>query len=140
MPQTGGRTSRAQALEHGCPKCGALAGDPCVVPAGWTRPALHQERHIEATKHGATSAKTANDPQVELRSGRPSGHDPQRVAEATALRASGLMWREVAERMGISRAYAHALVSDPGGRAKAERQRRYDHKRAKQAQERLFDL
>lgn len=38
-----------------------------------------------------------------------------RAAEAARLRAQGLVYREIAERMGISRSYAAALICDPDG-------------------------
>jgi transposase len=39
----------------------------------------------------------------------------ERAAEAAELRARGLLYREIAERMGISISYAQDLISDPDG-------------------------
>jgi hypothetical protein len=39
----------------------------------------------------------------------------ERAQEAQALRDQGLIYREIAERMGISRTYAAALITDPTG-------------------------
>jgi hypothetical protein len=39
----------------------------------------------------------------------------RRAQEAIDLRNSGLEFKEIAERMGISRSYAHELVADPCG-------------------------
>lgn len=49
-----------------------------------------------------------------------------RAREAARLRATGMVLREIAERMGISASYAQELVADPSGEAKQERKRRYD--------------
>jgi 5-methylcytosine-specific restriction endonuclease McrA len=46
-----------------------------------------------------------------------------KVHQATALRASGLLWREVAERMNVSVSYAHQLASDPANFKRNARRR-----------------
>lgn len=51
---------------------------------------------------------------------------PERVAEAQLLRAQGVMYREIAERFGISTQTAHAWVNDPDGSLARQRKRRYD--------------
>lgn len=49
----------------------------------------------------------------------------ERRAEAQRLRAEGLLWREVAERLGVARATARAYVADPDGERLAARKRSY---------------
>lgn len=49
----------------------------------------------------------------------------ERRAEAQRLRAEGLLWREVAERLGVARATAHAYGADPDGSKLAARKRSY---------------
>jgi DNA-binding CsgD family transcriptional regulator len=46
-----------------------------------------------------------------------------RVAE---LRSEGLIYREIAQRLGISTSYAGELVDDPSGQKVRRRKRRYD--------------
>lgn len=47
------------------------------------------------------------------------------LREAERLRAEGLLWREIAERLGIARATAHAYGADPDGSKLAARKRSY---------------
>lgn len=49
----------------------------------------------------------------------------ERAAEAAELRAQGLLYREIAERMGISVSYAQDLVNDPDGSALRARKDTY---------------
>lgn len=49
----------------------------------------------------------------------------ERAAEAARLRAEGLKLREVAERMGLSVSYAHALLKDPDGSLDRARKQSY---------------
>jgi hypothetical protein len=49
----------------------------------------------------------------------------QRAELAAALRAEGLLQREIAERLGLSRTYVHALLSDPDGSKAAARKAGY---------------
>lgn len=48
-----------------------------------------------------------------------------RAEQAAALRSEGLLIREIAEQLGISRSYAHTLLDDPDG-AKAKARRKKD--------------
>lgn len=49
----------------------------------------------------------------------------ERAVKAAELRAQGLVYREIAERMGISISYAAALITDPDDRKARERKARY---------------
>jgi hypothetical protein len=49
----------------------------------------------------------------------------ERAQVAAALRAEGLLQREIAERMGLSRSYTSALLADPTGDADKARKDRY---------------
>jgi Homing endonuclease associated repeat len=49
----------------------------------------------------------------------------ERAQEAARLRAQGLLGREIAERMGVSRTYAHELLADPTGAASRARKDSY---------------
>lgn len=49
----------------------------------------------------------------------------ERRAEAARLRAEGLLWREVADRLGVAIPTAHAYVADPDGSKSAARKRSY---------------
>jgi hypothetical protein len=57
------------------------------------------------------------------------GRDPELVAQAAALRASGLYWRDVAAAMGVSVSYAQALACDPDGSLQGIRNRAYYRRR-----------
>lgn len=48
-----------------------------------------------------------------------------RAAEVARLRREGLAFAQIGERLGISRAYAHALYHDPDGSADRVRKARY---------------
>jgi hypothetical protein len=50
---------------------------------------------------------------------------PERVAEATRLRNQGLMFREIADRMGVSVNAANEWVNDPDGARRAMRKAGY---------------
>lgn len=51
----------------------------------------------------------------------------QRLArEAAELRGAGLLEREIAEALGVSRSYANELLRDPDGSRAKQRKRRYD--------------
>ncbi len=136
----GARTTLAHALAVPCPNCGSREGEPCRGTTGWNRTRAHQERHIDACVQGAPASRWAPpEDRVTVNSTRPQGFDPARVAQAQALRAQGLYWREVAARMGISLSYAQELANDPGGIRANERQRRYDRGLARsQAPDTLF--
>lgn len=47
------------------------------------------------------------------------------VTAAVDLRAQGLIVREIAERLGVSRSYAYELLTDPDGTRAKERKARY---------------
>ncbi len=50
---------------------------------------------------------------------------PERVAEAQRLRADGLTWRAIGERLGVSYKTAHGWVNDPDGSRLAARKETY---------------
>lgn len=50
----------------------------------------------------------------------------RRSAEAIGLRADGLLYKEIAKRMGLSLSYTQALVRDPSGDEDRRRKSRYD--------------
>lgn len=54
-----------------------------------------------------------------------SGRREALAEVASNLRAQGLLYREIAERLGVSRSYAHDLVRDPSGEAARARKARY---------------
>lgn len=49
----------------------------------------------------------------------------EQAARAAELRATGMLQREIAETMGISRSYVAELVNDPDGAKQAARRERY---------------
>lgn len=49
----------------------------------------------------------------------------ERAAEAVRLKAEGLNGIQIAERMGISRAYAYGLLNDPTGDGDRQRKKQY---------------
>lgn len=50
----------------------------------------------------------------------------ERYEQVKALRAEGLLLREIAERMGLAVSTVHDLLADPTGEAARERKRRYE--------------
>lgn len=50
---------------------------------------------------------------------------PELVAEAQRLRAGGLKWREIGERLGVSLKAAHEWATDPDGSLRDARKARY---------------
>lgn len=53
------------------------------------------------------------------------GGRSERVQVAKALRAEGLTWREIGERMGVGRSTAHELATDPDLSRHYDRRRRH---------------